>query len=565
MERRTKNSWLIKLALTIAGRKLQKTLKKESKNCQKAQTRVLSDILRYAENTEYGLAKNFSSIHSIAEYQKNVPINEYDDLQPYILRHTKGEQNLLFPGKPIMYATTSGTTKEPKWIPITEKYYRECYNGLSKLWFYSLLKEHPTVFDGVEMSIVGKAIEGLTDDNTPYGSFSGHTYTNIPKFLKEVHVIPDLAYSIDDYYSRYYIFLRFTLQYHIRLLITGNPSTLLELHNIVTQRFDELVLDIEKGTLKDDLKISVKERSELMLLLKPFPARAAELRALKKQHGSLLPKHYWPTLQTIVTWKCGNSGLYLERTHGYYPESTTIREFGYIATEARAGIILHSSQVPSIMACHLLFFEFIREEDWGKPDARMYGAWELEKGIDYYVLVTTPSGLYRYNMNDLLRCEGYFNEFPLMRFIQKGAGVTSLTGEKLHEEQFFSAVQSAAQHLSMPASFYIGFADSAQSCYQIFIEFATNHNSHKLAEFANLIDEKMKKYNIEYKSKRESRRLKPLILHPLKENAFECFKHECMSRGFRDGQFKLTHLLQDNHRMEMFKKLIADNAVYTSQ
>ncbi len=553
--RRTKKLWLIKLALNIAGRKMLKELNKASKDSKKAQHKILMDILDYAKDTEYGKKHGFRDIKTVEDFRKNVPVNNYEDLRPYIMRHTRGEENLLFPGKPIMYATTSGTTKEPKWIPITEKYYKESYNGLTRLWFYSVLKEIPDIFDGPELSIVGRDIEGYTEDGTAYGSFSGHVHKNIPEFLKNVHVVPAEIHNIEDYYSRYYCLLRFTIEYHIRFIITGNPSTLIEMQKVVDKRIDELIEDIEKGTLSRNLKLPSMTRELLEKSLSPNPRRAESLRLLRAEHIRLLPKHYWPTLSLINTWKCGNSGLYLKHLDGFYPEDTKIREFSYMATEARAGIILKNDKMASILAAHLLYYEFIRLEDREKENPRIYSVSELEEGGYYYLIVTTSGGLYRYDINDILRVDGFYNDFPELRFIQKGVGITNLTGEKLHERQLLLAVKQTESELKIKNRFYICFADIDVSGYRLFAEFDEKIMDNDLKKYCFSVDEKLKKMNIEYKSKRESHRIKPLVLHRLLRDSFEKFKLECMKRGSRDGQFKLVHLIQNDLRMEMFKKL----------
>lgn len=554
-KRPTKGHWLIKLALTIAGNKMWRDLDKKSKNCRKTQEEKLLDIIHYSKNTLYGKEHHFNQIKTIEDFQKQVPINEYEDLRPYIERQAKGEENVIVPGKPIFYGTTSGTTKKPKWIPITKKYNEECYGALSKLWFYSILKEHPNVFGGPDISIVGKAIEGYAEDGIPYGSFSGYVHDNIPKFLKAVHVIPGDVHKISDYFSRYYCIMRMTLEYEIKLIITGNPSTILEMHRSVQQHIDEIIEDIEKGTLKPDLKITEKQRQSIEELLDANPKRAAELRDLKNKHKVLYMKHYWPTLELVNTWKCGNSGLYLQNTNNFFPEKTKIREFSYLATEARAGIILKDNQMASIMACHLIFFEFIKEEDYNQENPRIYLANELEIGERYFILVTTPSGLFRYNMNDIMKMEGWYQQFPMLRFIQKGAGVTSLTGEKLYEQQYLEAIEKVKKQLGIHTHFHIGFADFNTSSYHIFAEFATELTAKEKKQFEKALDEKLAEYNIEYKSKRDSNRIKPLTVHALRERAFDHFKAACMAKGFRDGQFKLMHLMHDENRFAMFKEL----------
>jgi hypothetical protein len=563
------NVWLIKMALRIAGGKQMRQLKKASKNVAKAEYDSLMNIINWAKDTEYGKKHNFDKIKTIQDFQKYVPINEYKDLKPYILRHTKGEENVLFPGKPIMYATTSGTTKDPKWIPITEKYDKECYSGLSKLWFYTIQKENPHAFDGYDLSIVGKAVEGYTEDGTPYGSFSGQNYRDIPPLLKSRHVCPYPVFKIANYDSRYYTFLRFTIPVNVTIIITGNPSTLIAVHRKAQQWWDKIVEDVEKGTLNADLDIDPEVRREIeeegKELLKPNPKKAEELRELKRKYGEVYPKYYWPNLGSIVTWKCGNSGLYLQHTKDYFPDNVKIRDFGYIATEARAGMILDYRNNASVLVSHLLFFEFIKKEDINEENPKVYTSSELEEGQQYYIIVTTPGGLYRYYMNDIVRIDGFYNEFPMVTFIQKGAGVTSLTGEKLYEEQLILAMNDVEQSMGMKTNFYIAFADFDSSTYHLYVEFKKDYNKSLLEEFCVNVDKKLKEFNEEYEIKRKSDRLKPLVLHTLKDDAFDKFKTECMERGYRDGQFKLVHLMIDDNRKAMFDKLVVDKGLTSSR
>jgi len=550
-----KNLWLIKLGLGIIGRKMLKSLEKASKNCLKAQQDVLMDIINYSKDTEYGKEHKFDQIKTIEDFQKNVPINTYENLRPYIKKHTQGHSNVIVPEKPIMYATTSGTTREPKWIPITPKYYKECYNGLSKLWFYTMLKENPHLFDGNDLTIVGKAIEGYTEDGTPYGSMSGHVYGNLPKVMEWIKIVPKEVYNIDDYYSKYYILLRFTLGANITYIATGNPSTLIELHNVVTNNFDDLVADIEAGTLRKNLKISDDIRAILQSYLKPNPKKAKELRQLKEKYGTLYPKHYWPKLQVVNTWTTANSGMYLQHTTDYYPDHTVIREFGFLATEVRAGIILDNAQKPTILNCHMVFYEFIKKEDINKPNPRVYLAHELEKGELYYFFITATNGLFRYNINDIIRIDGFYNEFPMFTFIQKGEGVTTLTGEKLYETQLMDAVEETEKNKNMKTNFYIAFADFNTSSYHLYVEFKEEHTLDKYKDFCKTVDDVLKQINVEYKSKRESNRVKNMTLHLLKKDAFQHYKAICLGKGFRDGQFKLVHLQEDKDRMGIFNGL----------
>lgn len=556
-----KNLWLVKLALKIAGGKMLRALNKASKDVYKAQHKILMDVVNYSKDTVYGKEHNFDKIETIEDFQKQVPINSYENLRPYIKRHTKGEENVIVSEKPMLYATTSGTTREPKWIPITPKYYKECYNGLSKLWFHIMLKQNPHMFDGHDLTVVGKAVEGYTEDGTAYGSFSGHVYKNIPKIMRSIKIVPPEVYWIDDYYSKYYTLLRFTLPENITAILTGNPSTLVELHNVVTKNIDALIEDIEKGTLRKDLDIKDEIREAIEPKLKADPERANELRELKKKYTILYPKHYWSNLAVITTWITANSGMYLQHTKGFYPEHTKIRDFAYIATEMRAGMIMDNDDTASTLMCHMGFFEFIKKEDIHEDNPKIYLANEVEEGQLYYLFITAPNGMFRYNINDIIRVDGFYNQFPKITFVQKGEGVTTLTGEKLYERQLMDALQEVENKEKMLTNFYIAFADFNTSSYHLFVEFKENYDDDKYKKFCTAVDKALREINVEYESKRGSNRIKPLNLHILESNAFQEYKNQMLSKGYRDGQFKLVHLQENNDRMKLFENLTKKSGI----
>ncbi len=552
---------LIELGMTVKGRAMMKTLNEKSQDVSAAQTAILSDIVTYAADTAYGIDHDFGKIDTPAVFQQAVPINTYEDLRPYVDRHAGGEESVLFPGKPMFYATTSGTTDKPKLIPISRKYYDECYNGLNHLWFYAMFRQNPGFLDGRDISMVGKTVEGRTPDGTTFGSFSGHMNAFMPGFVKRFRVIPFDVHDIDDYASKYYTIMRIGLEVPIRFIVAANPSTLVELHRFAVAHFDEIVHDIARGTLKADLDIPLSIRRIVEKRLSPNRRRAHQLRELFRSNPTILPKHYWPTLKLINTWRCGNSGIYLRQTDGFYPDTTVIREFGYLATEARAGIVLDNDDETSVLAAHLMFFEFIKTSDIDNPAPRVLLAHELDVGETYYILITTPSGLYRYNINDIIKVEGFYNEFPKIRFMQKGKGVVSLTGEKLSESQYITAVDRAQHALGIEIPFHVAFGDIDASRYHVFIEPSTKDARLNLDAVAEEIDRALIHLNIEYTAKRQSNRIKPPAVHPLPPRAFERYKTQALETGARDGQFKLTQLSIDRERFEIFKHLSAPTAL----
>ena len=381
-----KKAGLITFALTWVGKKNKKILDKAAKNCSKAEEKTLRSILEYAKDSEWGKDHHFAEIleaKSAAElfelYRKNVPIQDYEDLRPYIERHKNGEENVLFPGKPMMYATTSGTTKEPKWIPITHEYYQKVFSKMSKLWLYTFIMHRPKTFWGKCVSIVGKSIEGYAPDGTVCGSVSGVTQRDCPEFIKGLYSAPSEVFAIKDYTARYYALMRSGIEQNITLLVTANPSTILELQKNVDQYLDDYIDDIEHGTLSAKMNIESVNRAALEARYSPNPERAAELRELKAKYGRLLPKHYWPNLQTITTWHCGNTKIYKDRYKDFFPESALDQEFGYFASECRAGLVMNGGD-DTVLFPHNHYFEFVAEEDMESENPNVLQLHQLQKG-----------------------------------------------------------------------------------------------------------------------------------------------------------------------------------------
>ena len=551
--------------LGMAGGIQYLKLKSVSRNPRRTSEQTLRGILNYAKDTVYGREHHFADILAAKDdkelyalYQKYVPAQEYEALRPYVERHKNGEANVLFPGKPIMYATTSGTTKEPKWVPITDVYLNSVYGKMTKVWLFNFIKNRPKVFTGKIVSIVGKVIEGYAPDGTVFGSVSGVTQRDCPKFVKKLYASPADVFSITDYNARYYAIMRMGIERNITLIVTANPSTIVEMQNNVNEFYDQYVDDIEHGTLNKDLNISPEIRAAIQPYLKPNPERAAELRALKQKYGTVLPKHYWPNLQILNTWKCGNTKVYVDKFQHSFPEQMLHQEFGYFSSECRFGLVLDDTN-NTVLFPHFHYYEFIEEHDLENEHPHFLQLHELEQGKRYCPFVTTYAGLYRYNMNDLVEVGPNFENTPTVHMIQKVNGIVTMTGEKLHERQFIEAVHTAEKELQMPVKFFVGFADLSISAYHFYYEFEDLATTQQQAEqFTQKVDQVLQQSNIEYKAKRESFRVKDPVTHRLQRESFEHFKAQCIAEGARDGQFKMNLLMQDEKRHAKFKTLVME-------
>lgn len=554
--------YLINTMLCLVGGSQTIRLNFWSKHPRHAAEKTLRDILNISRDTVYGREHHFDVILSATNaddlfrlYRKYVPVNDsFETLRPYVERHKNGEENVLFPGKPDMYATTSGTTSEPKWIPMTHKYLKDVYGKMSHIWTWNFVRHRSRIFGGHIFPIVGKEVEGYAPDGTLFGSVSGVLVRDIPSVIKKHYTAPASVMSIGDYAARNYTLMRLALQHRdVTLWATANPSTILELMRTVDEFADRLITDIEQGTLDADFDIPQPIRTELEAYMSPRPERADELRQIRQQHGKLLPKHYWPWLQYLSTWKCGNTKIYMEKYLDAFDwDRTFYQELGYIATECRFGFALDDTN-ESVLFPQFHYYEFVAEDELDSPDKHFLQIYELEQGKRYCAYVTTYSGLFRYNMNDLVEVGGKYYNTPTVHMVSKVNGIVSMTGEKLYEPQFIEAVHEAEKETGIKTKFFVGFADVDESCYHFYYEFDDERIGQQEADdFTKVVDQKLAAINIEYEAKRASFRLHEPKAHILLSNAYARFKAACLQDGFRDGQFKFNLLMQDEKRRRKF-------------
>lgn len=554
--------WLINFMLMLVGGSQTLRLRFWSRKPRHTAEKTLRDILTISRDTVYGKEHHFDRILSATSaedlfrlYRLYVPVNDsYETLRPYVERHKHGEENVLFPGKPDMYATTSGTTSEPKWIPMTHKYLKDVYGKMSHIWTWNFVKHRSRIFGGRIFTTVGKECEGYAPDGTLFGSVSGVLVRDIPQIIKKHYTAPASVMAIPDYGTRNYVLMRLALQYRdVTLWATANPSTILELLRALNENTEQMINDIEKGTISEDVDIPYEIRSELDAYVAPHPERAAELRQILAEKGHLYPKDFWPWLQYLSTWKCGNTKIYMDKYMDQFNwDKTFYQELGYIATECRFGFSLDDTN-ESVLFPQFHYYEFVEESELDSPHKHFLQIDELELGKRYCAYVTTYSGLFRYNMNDLVEVGGFYKNSPTVHMISKVNGIVSMTGEKLYEPQFMDAVHQAEAETGIKTKFFVGFAEVEESKYHFYFEFQDEKINQEQAEaFTKVVDEKLQHINVEYESKRQSFRLHDPETHILLSNAYARFKAACLKDGFRDGQFKFNLLMQDEKRRSKF-------------
>jgi hypothetical protein len=513
-----------------------------------AQERLLRQILEANAGTEFGRRHGFGAIGGFGEFQRRVPLSSYEDLEPYITAEMQGRPNQLTKEPPVLFTTTSGTTGSRKYIPMTREGKR-AKSHLTWLWLCGLYRDHPGVAGGRILSVVSPEVEGHAPSGVPVGAESGHAYRTMPGPVRSIYTAPYGVFAIEDYEAKYYTLLRLAAGQNISCIATVNPSTIVLLADRLARHGESIIRDVRDGTLSADLPVPQELRSSLHL--RPDPERARHLeQAAARGGGELRPGLAWPELAAIGCWKGGTVGAYLAKFDTYFPHRPPIRDLGYYATELRGSVPLSDDGDAGTTAVGTNVLEFHpAAEDRAPEGSELLRLEQLEVGQRYFVYVTNASGLYRYEMNDIVEVAGHYGRTPLIRFIQKGKGVVSFTGEKLYEVQVIAAVDKALAALRGRYNFIAAVAELVDGTIPrllFLIEFDEPVTDQDGSALVDRLDAALGEENDEYLTKRRSLRYGAPVVRVVRPGEFDGYRRRMVESGQRaDGQFKVLRLTSD--------------------
>jgi len=524
---------LVRVAMAAYGRRFWRPLDAAAERPAEAQREVLRRILADNQDTAFGRTHGFAGVRSHADYWRRVPVQHYESLRPYVERQRTTGETALTSEAPVFYAQTSGTTGVPKYVPITPSVLA-LTRAEQKVFSYLQHRACPEAFSGRTLAIMGAAVEGQLDSGHAVGSVSGHLYRSMPRFLRARFVVPPDVSSVADYDLKYLLILRLALDApDITYLGAPNPSSFLRLAGLLSTHRAPLTTSLATGTFDGLDRLAPDVRQAIAGRITAQPARAAALDRLP----ALTFASVWPDIKLLTTWTGGSCGIALGSLRRLLPEATRVMEIGYQSTEFRGTLALDAETPGGLPPLHHHFFEFAEETTWDAGRPEFLSVDQLQPGRRYHVIVTTVAGLYRYFMNDLIEVTGLCRRTPLLRFVQKGRGVTSITGEKLYESQAIDAVQQAAREHGFAASFFLVAADEHTSAYTLYVE-ADRGTPPDCEAFAAAVDAQLGARNLEYHAKRDSGRLGPLAVVWLRAGAAEAYKAACVGTGQREGQYK---------------------------
>jgi hypothetical protein len=226
-----------------------------------------------------------------------------------------------------------------------------------------------------------------------------------------------------------------------------------------------------------------------------------------------------------------------------------------MASEGCGSIPLTDAGSAGALAITTSFFEFIPVEAREQENPPVLTCAELQPNRDYYVLFTTSAGLYRYDINDVVRVVDFYRDVPLIEFVRKGRGMTSLTGEKLAEQQVTAAMVTIADSMGADDTFrhfsaVPQFGDPPR--YAFYLELGKELSDEQLQGVAARLDRALCEENVEYETKRDSLRLGPPLLKIVERGTFERYRQEKVSAGAPEAQVKVPHLTPDQQFGKQF-------------
>jgi hypothetical protein len=363
----------------------------------------------------------------------------------------------------------------------------------------------------------------------------------MPCLAQLKYVLPPEVFEVSDYELKYLLILRLALaEANVTGMGTANPSTFLRLLTVLREHRAELLADLEQGCFARLHELPPHVRGVVEARLSCDRGRLEAVRRALA-HTEVSFADLWPHLRLVSTWTGGSCGIALQTLRALVPPAARLVDPGYLASEFRGSITIDAASGAGVPTLQENFFEFVEKERWenGEPEFRLLD--ELETGREYYVFVTTATGLYRYFINDIVRATGRFHATPTIAFVQKGKGVTTITGEKLYESQVLEAVAAAQATFGESSRFFVMLADVERARYRLLIECDARFRPDG-ARFAARVDRLLGERNIEYRAKRASGRLAPLEIGPMREGFGEAYRAWCVGNGQRDGQFKTIAL-----------------------
>lgn len=480
------------LAAQLFAKIINNKTQKWASNPVATQQKVLEDLIRQAKNTQFGQDHHFSLIKTAKDFAKQVPIRDYEELKPYVDRVVQGEENVLWKGKPIYFAKTSGTTSGAKYIPLTKEsmpFHIQAARNAILNYIHETGKAD--FVNGKMIFLQGSPI--LEQKNgIQLGRLSGIVAHFVPKYLQKNRLPSWKTNCIEDWETKVDAIVEETINEDMAV-ISGIPSW-------VQMYFEKLH---QKGG---------KPVGEIFKNFNLFI------------YGGVNYEPYRAKFENLIGRMVDSIELF-PASEGFFAYQDSQKEKGML-------LLLNSG----------IFYEFVKSDEFFTPNPIRYTIGEVELHINYVLIISTNAGLWAYNIGDTVQ----FTSLKPFRVIVSGRikHYISAFGEHVISKEVEHALQEAMNDTSIRVNEFTVAPQIAPETglpfHEWFIEFENEPNN--LEEFALAIDNAMRKQNVYYDDLIVGKVLSTVKITKVSKNGFQEYMK---SIGKLGGQNKLPRLSND--------------------
>lgn len=467
---------------------------KKSNNAVEVQNAVLKKLLQQAKDTAFGKDHQFSTITSYEEFKNKVPVADYEDLKTYIERVKDGESDVLWKGKPLYFAKTSGTTSGTKYIPLTKESMPVHIESARNAILMYINETKKADFLGGKVIFLQGSPELNEKNGIKIGRLSGITAHYVPSYLTKNRLPSWETNCIEDWEAKVEAVIDETINENMTL-IGGIPSW-------VQMYFERIVARTGKkvGDVFPNFNLFV--------------------------YGGVNYEPYRNKFEDLIGRKVPSIEL--------YPASE-----GFIAYQ--------DSQVEEGMLLLIdngIFYEFIDVEEYFNENPTRISIKDVKIGVNYVIILNTNAGLWGYNIGDTVK----FVSLNPPRIVVSGRikHFISAFGEHVIGKEIEDAINSQTiETLIAVNEFTVApqiNPESGLPYHEWFIEFETKPND--LAEFASKIDKELQKQNTYYYDLIVGKVLQPLKITCIEKGGFNNYMK---SIGKLGGQNKVPRLANDRN------------------
>lgn len=471
------------------------------------QQEVMQKLIQTASQTEYGAAHNFGGILNYEDFKKNVPLQYYEDVKPYVDRIFKGEENILWPGQIKWFAKSSGTTTDKsKFIPVTPESLEECHykGGKDLLCLYYHRFPNRKLYKGKHLIVGGSSQINYLNNDSYFGDLSAIIIKNLP-WWAEIRRIP---------------------KKHIALL----------------DKWDEKLEQMAQSIIPQDVYIVAGVPSWTLLLLK----RVLEIT------GKDNIADVWPNLELFM-----HGGVSFAPYRDEFNQ--VIRKGGmhyvetYNASEGFFGIQDTEKNELLLMLDYGIFYEFIPMTEFNKPNPTTVWLDDVQEGVNYAMVISTNSGLWRYISGDTIM----FTSTSPFRFVITGRTkyFINVFGEEVIVDNAEKAIAIACERTQSFIREYtvapLYMEGGKAGAHEWLIEFEKAPAD--MVFFTEVLDTALKSINSDYEAKRSHNLiLRPPVIRSARNGTFYAW---LKSKDKLGGQHKVPRLSNDRKIMEEMLKL----------